>query len=545
MKVLDALVKAGTPEARLKAARFEDFVVRVVLPFLGGHVYLGAIVYQYDIHPEMARACALVAACVGGLLLAMSATGVLAAVGTSSVLAAALFVLPPWAAAAAIGIAVVAYGFAATSDRIKGAGAALFFLHVPVLSAVAIGIPTVLRVSVTMSSLLLAAGLLMARRRAAFAGAALTGGLLVAIVETELEQAPRYVAGFVALLAMGAMIYEMRRERKTQSPLRRAVAQSLAVLLLFVFAGLVTGWDESGMSLWWLMLVVVVQGIQMVLEGGKDVIRPVWPAIALVTMLWMVEGLGDWRLRAAMTCAGIAALHAYALRRRSRFVAVVAAALTIVPAAVAFDQTERGVFEPGGFVVQALITLTLLAQGVDPELWRREYRWWRGFIPRMHWRTLTNMSSMAAKAIENAAVVGALVKGFRAVFDWVRYVNGGAAIRLHNVVYAVAHLYGAWMAGGQVTAMSSAGGASWPAAALAGQVAWIAWALALLLYGEVRGDVLSRYVGLVLVCVPAVTDVNWQAEPIDLFELWLLAATGAALTAYAAARLRQPVSRLE
>ena len=544
MKVLDAFVEAGTPQARLKAARFEDFVVRVVLPFVGGHVYLGAIIYQCDVHPATARACALVAAGVGGLMLQMSATGVLAAVGASSLLAAGLFVLPPWAAAAAIGIAVVVYAVATTSDRIAGAGAALFFLHVPVLSAVASGIPTVARVSITMSSLLLAAGLLMARRRVAFAGVALAGGLLVATIETELERAPVYIAGFVALLAIGAMVYEMRRERKTQSPLRRAVAQSLAVLLLLVLAGLVTGWDQSGMPFVWLLLVVVVQGVQMFLEGRKDIIRPVWPAIALVTLLWTFEGLGDWRLRAAMTCGAIAALHAYALVRRSRFVAWVAAALTIVPAVVAFDQTQRGVFDPGGFAVQALITLTLLAQGVDPRPWRPEYRWWRGFIPRNHWRTLTNMSSMATKTLEGAPVVGALVKGFRAVFGWVRYINGGAVIRLHDVIYAAAHLCGAWMVGGQITAMASVSGASGAAATLAGQLAWIAWALGLLLYGAARGDVLSRYVGLVLVCVPAVTDVNWRAEPRDVFELWLLAATGAALSAYAAARLRQPARRL-
>jgi hypothetical protein len=105
-------------------------------------------------------------------------------------------------------------------------------------------------------------------------------------------------------------------------------------------------------------------------------------------------------------------------------------------------------------------------------------------------------------------------------------------------VYATAHLYGAWMLSGQVTSMVAVGGASWPAAALAGQLAWIAWALAVLLYGEIHGDALSRYVGLLLVCVPAATGVNWRSNPTDPFALWLLAATGVALTIYAAARLR-------
>ena len=540
MKVLDVFVKAGTPEAQqLKAARFEDVIVRGVLPFLAGHLYLVAIAYQVDLHPSTAHAGALVAGMVAGILLFQSRpTGVLAAVGASSALFAVLFGLPAWMALPSITIAVLAYAFAVRRERIQGTSAGVFFLHVPVLSSVADAGPTELRVSVTMGALLVAAALLLARRRVAFAGAALCGGLLAAIVETEFERAPVYIAGLVALLVLGALAYEMRRERKTQSPLRRAVAQSLTVILLFVLSGLLTGWDSSAGPFVWLLLVVVVEGLQMILEGGRDVVRPVWPALALVIVLWTVSGLGDWRMRAALTCAVVGALHAYGLLVQSRFVAVVALVLTVVPAVVAFDQTEVDAFDVGGFAVQALITLTLLAQGLDPGQWRPEYRWWRGFIRRQHWRTLAHMSSMASRTLEDAPVIGAVFKGLRAAFRWVGYLNGGAPIRLHDVVYAAAHLYAAWTLGGQVTSLVAADGAPWPAAALAGQLAWIAWALGLLLYGELGNDALSRWVGLLLVCVPSATGVSWTTNPTDPFALWLLAATGAALTTYAAARRR-------
>ena len=101
---------------------------------------------------------------------------------------------------------------------------------------------------------------------------------------------------------------------------------------------------------------------------------------------------------------------------RSRFVALVAAALTIVPAAVGFGQTDRGVVDPARFAVQVLITMTVLAQGMDPGAWRTEYRWWRGFIRRVHWRTLSNLSSMAAKTLEDTPIVGIIYKGLRAAF---------------------------------------------------------------------------------------------------------------------------------
>jgi hypothetical protein len=145
---------------------------------------------------------------------------------------------------------------------------------------------------------------------------------------------------------------------------------------------------------------------------------------------------------------------------------------------------------------------------------------------------------MASKTIESVALVGTAMKLFQAAIGWVRYLNGGERIRLQDVLYAAGHVYGAWTVGTQITALASSLGWSWPAAALLGQIAWIAWALAVLIYGERRDDALSRYVGLILVCVPAITDPNWRIERTELFELWLLAATGIALSMYAAARTR-------
>jgi hypothetical protein len=134
--------------------------------------------------------------------------------------------------------------------------------------------------------------------------------------------------------------------------------------------------------------------------------------------------------------------------------------------------------------MQAMVTLTLLAQGMDPGRWQPQFRWWRGFISRAHWRTLTNMSSMASKTIESVALVGTAMKLFQAAIGWVRYLNGGERIRLQDVLYAAGHVYGAWTVGTQITALASSLGWSWTAAALLGQIAWIAWALAVLIYAS-------------------------------------------------------------
>ncbi len=304
------------------------------------------------------------------------------------------------------------------------------------------------------------------------------------------------------LLVALAIWYEIRIPRSDYSSLRAILDECLVVLLGYL-ALFSLGLKSDDRLLWtWAGAVTVYEALQCWREKLKYPTRIGVAAFTLTIALWATNRPIPASVPIACTLLIAALTNLAALRMGSSLLSNLGF-LLMIPGAVKLYQLGSETASVTVVVFALLTTVGTLLIAKRPPL-APARPWWNGFMREKDLEWGKNMCFMAVGTVLKIPLVAFVFSVFRSCFLWLRYFKGEEkSFGLTDLLYAVAHGFGALILSRQAQLLAASRGRSANVQLTLATAVWVIWGLAVFLGGVRQESIYRRLVGIALMTVPA------------------------------------------